>query len=75
MSAANKNKCKKCGKIINDKIKIVTYKQKLGQKYINIVEMYCEKCFIIVNKERALRNGTDGQTKPCKRKNKNGSRV
>ncbi|KKM89100.1 hypothetical protein LCGC14_1252110 [marine sediment metagenome] len=49
-----KQKCKRCGKTISGKIKIITYRKKLGNKSIVKVEMYDEACFKIKNKERAI---------------------
>lgn len=51
-----KHNCTRCKKTIAGKIKIVTYRKKLGKKLISCVDEYCEACHKIVNKERALRN-------------------
>ena len=65
--------CKRCGKKIVGKIRIITYRKKLGSKSINKVEMYDDKCFKIKNKEKAIsrcckRNGTSKQKRTCKKK-------
>jgi hypothetical protein len=62
--ATKRPKCTRCGKPISGKIKIITYKRKLGKKMIDIVEMYDEKCFLIKDKERT----SDGN---CKKKSCN----
>jgi hypothetical protein len=49
-----KHKCKQCGKIITGKVKLVTYRKKLGGKSINVVEFYDERCFLARNKESSL---------------------
>jgi len=48
-----KPNCKKCNKIIPGAVKLHTYRKKLGNKTKNIVEHYCEKCFITIEEERA----------------------
>jgi len=60
-------KCSMCGKIISGKIRIITYRKKLGSKSINKVEMYDEKCFKIKNKEKCI-NGRCKQKRACKGK-------
>ena len=73
---AIKNKCKRCGKNISGgRIKIVTYRQKIGNNFINRVDMYCDLCYKIVNKERAISDEFSRQKRPCKRKDKKRSRV
>lgn len=62
-----KQTCNRCGKPIVGKVRIVTYRKKLGNKSINKVEMYDEKCFKIKNKEKST-NGRFKQKGPCKGK-------
>jgi len=60
--------CKRCGKVIVGTTKIINRRQKLGNKSINRVDTYCEPCYKIVNKERAIKNERSKQKRPCKRK-------
>lgn len=60
-----RQKCKRCGKTIFGKVKIVTYRKKLGNKSIVKVEMYDEPCFKVKNKERAI-NERSRQKRNCK---------
>lgn len=63
-----KHRCKKCNKAIVGKIRLVSYRQKLGSKSVNRVDMYCESCFKTVNKERALRDEHSKQKRANQRK-------
>jgi hypothetical protein len=65
-----KHKCKKCEKQIIGKIKIITFRQRLGQRSINRVDMYCESCFKITNKEKNLINERCKKIRHNKRKAK-----
>ena len=69
-----KQKCEHCGKVIAGVIKIITYRKKIGQKSINVVESYDEKCFLIKNKERAI-NELNKKKRTCKRKSCKKSRM
>ncbi|KKL48341.1 hypothetical protein LCGC14_2326490 [marine sediment metagenome] len=69
-----KHKCKYCGKVIVGVVKLITYRKKIGQKSINVVELYDEKCFLIKNKERAL-NELNKKKRTCKRKSCKKSRM
>lgn len=60
-------KCKRCGKQILGKVKIIAYRKKLGKNSISRVDMYDETCFKIMNKER-LSNGCCKQKRIYKRK-------
>ena len=72
--ATKKHNCTMCGKPIRGKIKIITYKKVIGNKSIQIVEMYDEKCFLIKNKERSL-NGHTNQKRRYKTRDKKKARV
>lgn len=61
----DKQKCKRCSKIINGKVKIITYRKKLGNKSIVKVEMYDEACYKAKDKERAI-NEHNKQKRNCK---------
>lgn len=56
-----KPKCKRCGKEIVGKIRIISYRKKLGKKSLLIVDKYDDNCFRIKKKEKAL-------DEPCKQK-------
>jgi hypothetical protein len=60
----NKPKCKRCGKIISGIIKIITYRKKVGNKTINVVETYDEDCFKEKNKEKSI-NGHRNKKRNC----------
>jgi len=62
------NKCSRCGKDIVGKIRVITYRKKLGSKSVVKVEMYDEKCFKLKNKESATKDEC------CKQKRKNKTR-
>ena len=64
----NKIKCQKCKKYIAGNAKVDTYRRKLGNKSINQVDYYCEKCFYKLNEEKA-RNEYDAEETARKRKN------
>ena len=49
----NKLKCKSCSRKISGKINIKTYSKKIGRKFIEQVDYYCNKCFKVVNIERS----------------------
>ena len=72
---SKKNECKRCGKEISGRINIITSRNKIGNNFINVVDMYCNACYKIVNKERAFNNEPNKQKRPCKRKRKNKTRV
>lgn len=66
--SSTKHKCKRCGKQIVGKIKIITSRQRLGQRNINRVDMYCDPCFKITNKEKYLKNECCKKVRHNKRK-------
>lgn len=49
----NKPKCNGCSRVISGKINIDTYRKKLGSKWINKVDYYCDSCFKKKNIERS----------------------
>ena len=44
--------CSKCGKIIKGAIKFETIRKKIGEKIVEILKIYDEKCFTIVKNKR-----------------------
>ena len=45
--------CTRCSSPIQGKIKIDTYRKRLGQKSLNKVDYYCAECFSRINYERS----------------------
>lgn len=52
--SSSRPKCTGCSRTIWGIIKIDTYKRKLGNKSLNIVDYYCENCFKGLKRERAM---------------------
>jgi len=59
-------KCKRCGKEITGKVKINTYRKKVGKKSIVQVDYYDEDCFYYLNLEKAK---NEDKKRTNKRKN------
>lgn len=45
--------CAHCGKVVYKNAKIDTYRRKLGNKALNKVDYYHDKCFSLLQQERA----------------------
>ena len=55
-------KCIGCSNTIWGIIKIDSYRRKLGNKSLNVVDYYCEKCFKGLKRERAMDECTKEET-------------
>jgi len=62
-----KPKCTRCNRTISGKIKIDTYRKKLGRKSLNKVEYYDDDCFSKLNWERSLNEHKKQETARKKR--------
>ena len=63
-----KPRCNTCKKIITGSVRLVTSRKKSGNKVLNVVDYYDEKCFKLYNKQRAL-NGSGNQKRTNQKTN------
>lgn len=64
-----KHNCKACGKEIKGRLRIHTYRKETDGKSVVVVDLYDDRCYKLLKKERA-KDGSCKQKRTRKAKNK-----